>query len=161
MSASVQRRALEDELRLVLEQKAAIEAQLAALRSGGRGLSQSKSLKRNSAAIPPKTHVPPTKKQKVRVFALTGSLVTSPPDDLLCSLLGHRHTSDLLLACPTCMSTKCQQLTHLPWASQQVEDRQKRIQSLWGQTNTVLKQISKQRDAAHFLTPVDAEKLKV
>lgn len=41
-----------------------------------------------------------------------------------------------------------------------MEDRQKRVQSLWGQMNTVLKQISKQRDAAHFLTPVDAEKLK-
>jgi len=41
-----------------------------------------------------------------------------------------------------------------------VEDRQKRVQSLWGQMNTVLKQISKQRDATHFLTPVDAEKLK-
>ncbi len=65
MSASVQRRVLEEELRLVLEQKAAIEAQLAALRSGGRGMSQQKSLKRNSSAIPPKTHVPPTKKQKV------------------------------------------------------------------------------------------------
>ncbi len=43
----------------------------------------------------------------------------------------------------------------------QVEDRQKRIQSLWGQMGTVLKQISKQRDAAHFLAPVDVEKLKV
>ena len=44
---------------------------------------------------------------------------------------------------------------------QQVEDRQKRLQSLWGQMNTLLKQICKQRDAAHFQSPVDAEKLKV
>lgn len=43
----------------------------------------------------------------------------------------------------------------------QVEDRQKRLQSLWGQMNTVVKQICKQRDAAHFLSPVDVEKLKV
>ena len=43
----------------------------------------------------------------------------------------------------------------------QVEDRQKRIQSLWGQMMTVLKQVCKQRDAAHFLAPVDVEKLKV
>ncbi len=64
MSVSVQRRALEDELRLVLEQKATIEAQLAALRGGGRQGGSLKSLKRNSSAVPPKTHVPPTKKQK-------------------------------------------------------------------------------------------------
>ena len=64
MSASVQRRALEEELRLVLEQKATIEAQLAAFRSGGRPAAL-KSLKRNSSVMPAKTHVPATKKQKV------------------------------------------------------------------------------------------------
>ncbi len=43
----------------------------------------------------------------------------------------------------------------------QVDERQKRIGSLWGQMATVLKQIMKQRDAAHFSQPVDTEKLKV
>ena len=43
----------------------------------------------------------------------------------------------------------------------QVDDRAKRATSLWGQMATVLKQIMKQRDAAHFSQPVDTEKLKV
>lgn len=43
----------------------------------------------------------------------------------------------------------------------QVDDRQRRFASLWNQMSTVLKQIMKQRDAAHFSQPVDIEKLKV
>ena len=80
MSAAVQRRALEDELRLVLEQKATIEAQLAALRTSSRGGAASKGLKRNSSAVPPKTHVPATKKQKVGL----GVLHTSVPVAIHC-----------------------------------------------------------------------------
>ena len=84
MSASVQRRALEEELRLVLEQKATIEAQLAALRSGGRPAAL-KALKRNSSVIPAKTHVPATKKQKVRHEAVHCKMQLMRPAAVVCT----------------------------------------------------------------------------
>lgn len=108
VAQSVQRRALEDELRIILEQKAAIEVQLAQLqREEARPSPPAvKASKRPAGATPSKTPAPPSKKQKV-------------------------------------------------------DDRQKRVSSLWGQMATMLKQIMKQRDAAHFSQPVDTEKLKV
>ncbi len=61
------RQVLEEELRLVLEQKATIEARLAQLQGGGRpNLSALKTGKRPGTGVPSKTHVPPTKKQKVQ-----------------------------------------------------------------------------------------------
>ena len=61
------RQVLEDELQLVLEQKVAVEGRLTQLQGGGErpGLSALKTSKRPSAGMPSKTHVPPTKKQKV------------------------------------------------------------------------------------------------
>ena len=51
---------------MVLEQKAMIEQQLASLRGSGRPSAPAlKNLKRGGSTAPTKTHVPPTKKQKV------------------------------------------------------------------------------------------------
>jgi hypothetical protein len=85
VAQSVQRRALEDELRIILEQKAAIEVQLAQLqREEARPSPPAvKASKRPAGATPSKTPAPPSKKQKVllKQFTLSRCICTTCFDE--------------------------------------------------------------------------------
>ena len=150
-SVEATRRILEEQLRLVLEQKVLLENHLADLNTQPQP----------SALLPQKRSTPalgaaskqPSKRQRVRT-RLHGPRCTEAsharPHEGFVPLFASQPDLIQTSACGDC-----------PPLMQVGDERTRRVDAIWAQVGTVLKQLLKQRDASVFAQPVDAVKLQV
>ncbi len=150
-SVEATRRILEEQLRLVLEQKVLLENHLADLNTQPQP----------SALLPQKRSAPalgaaskqPSKRQRVCHDCAVSFAQTSCHSRRVQALLPRHNELQ-----PQGVSAR----GHIPRRVLQVGDeRSRRVEAIWAQVGTVLKQLLKQRDASVFAQPVDAVKLQV